>query len=108
MTASSTTDWSPVPPELAASRLARLRAALETLAPERIELEDEDHQHIGHVSAGGLGHYRVRIVASVFAGKSQIERHRLVYRTVGSLLRTDIHALAIEALAPGEPGTTAA
>ena len=94
----------PPDPELAASRLQRLRAALATLEPIALTLEDHSHEHAGHASAGGLGHYRVSITAAVFAGKSQVERYRLVYRAVGPMLRTDVHALIIEANAPGETG----
>lgn len=92
----------PPDPELAASRLQRLRAALATLEPIALTLEDHSHEHAGHASAGGLGHYRVRIVAAAFAGKSQVERHRLIYRAVGPLLQTDVHALIIDACAPEE------
>ncbi len=49
---------------------------------------------------GGQGHFRVRIVAEAFRGRSPVARHRLVYAAVDDLLKTDIHALAIEASAP--------
>jgi BolA protein len=96
----------PLDPELAAARRQRLHAALMTLDPIALELEDHSQEHAGHASAGGLGHYRVRIVAAVFSGKSQVERHRMVFRAVGPLLQTDVHALIIEAVAPEEPGAT--
>lgn len=91
--------------DLAARRIAAIRDALASLAPEQLELEDQSHLHVGHASAGGLGHYRVRIVAAAFAGKSLLERHRLVYRAMGTLLQTDVHALTIEAWAPEETGS---
>lgn len=84
-------------------RLARIRAALETLAPQQLELVDESHRHAGHEGArDGRGHFRVRIVSDRFAGKAPLARHRLVYAAVGDLMNTDIHALAIEARAPDE------
>lgn len=78
----------------------RLRDALE---PELLEIEDESHLHAGHAGArDGRGHFRVTIVASAFESQSRIRRHRIVYEAVGDLMSTDIHALSIQALAPGE------
>ena len=83
-------------------RAARLRARLETrFAPLELEIEDQSHRHAGHAgAAGGLGHYRIRIVAEAFRGLAPLLRHRRVYEAVGDLMQTDIHALSIEALAP--------
>jgi BolA protein len=83
-------------------REARLRAQLVArFAPVSLVIQDESHRHAGHAgAAGGQGHYRVRIVSEAFRGLSAIARHRLVYEAVDDLLKSDIHALAIEALAP--------
>ncbi len=85
-------------------RLARIRSRLESrFAPVALELVDESEQHAGHVGArSGRGHYRVRIVAAAFATLPRIQRHRLVYDALGSVMEQDIHALSIEALAPSE------
>jgi BolA family transcriptional regulator, general stress-responsive regulator len=73
------------------------------LAPSALTLEDESHLHRGHAGAqSGRGHFKVRLVADAFAGKTLIARHRLVYQALGSLMETDIHALSIEALSPDE------
>jgi BolA family transcriptional regulator, general stress-responsive regulator len=78
----------------------RLRAALD---PVRLELSDESDAHVGHPgAAGGAGHYRVLIVTERFTGLDPVARHRLVYAAVGDLIPDEVHALAIEALAPGE------
>ena len=84
------------------NREERLRQKLVArFAPEQLSIEDESHHHAGHAGAeGGHSHYRVRIVAEAFRGLSPVARHRLVYATVDGMLKTDIHALAIEALAP--------
>lgn len=86
------------------SRIERIRAALERdLKPQRLDIEDESHLHAGHAGAAtGRGHFRVRIVAAAFADMKPVLRHRLVYSALGELMQTDIHALAIEARAPGE------
>ncbi|MGQ0619301.1 MAG: BolA family protein [Panacagrimonas sp.] len=81
------------------SREARIRTALATAFPDAvIELIDESHLHAGHAGArSGRGHYRLRIVAEVFAACSPVARHRAVYAALGELMQTDIHALAIDA-----------
>lgn len=70
-------------------------------APVELLIEDESHLHAGHAgAAGGQSHFRVRIVAEAFRGVSPVARHRLVYAALGDLMKSDIHALAIEALPP--------
>jgi BolA protein len=84
------------------SREDRLRRRLEShFAPLLLVIEDESHLHAGHAGAAqGHGHYRVTIVAEAFRGIPPVARHRLVYAAVDDLLKTDIHALAIEASPP--------
>lgn len=84
------------------NRIERLRARLaERFRPLELEVIDESHQHLGHAGAAdGRGHFRVRIVAEAFRGLSPLARHRLVYAAVDELLRTDIHALALDVRPP--------
>ena len=91
-----------IPPPPAASRMQRLRERLESrFAPAQLTVEDESHLHEGHAgAAGGQSHFRIRIVSEAFRGIPAVARHRLVYAAVDDLLKTDIHALAIEALPP--------
>lgn len=86
------------------SRIERMRSELtEALAPVELELIDDSHLHAGHAGArDGKGHYTVRIVASRFAGLRPLQRHQLVYKALAEMMLTDIHALAIVALAPDE------
>ena len=86
------------------TRSELIRASLESaLHPLQIHVEDESHRHVGHEGArDGRGHFRVRIVAAAFAGVPLLKRHQRVYAALGDLMRTDIHALAIEARAPDE------
>lgn len=86
------------------SRLERLRARLqEALAPTQLEIVDETARHAGHAgAASGGGHYILHIVASAFEDKSPVQRHRLVFDAVGDMMHNDIHALSIQAKAPGE------
>lgn len=75
------------------------------LRPTRLDVVNESHLHSGHASSPGTGesHFRLLIVSEAFAGKSRIERHRLVNDVVRDELRDGVHALAIKALAPDEP-----
>lgn len=76
---------------------------LQTLAPESIQLTDESGQHVGHVgAASGASHFRLTLVSPMFAGKSPVARHRMVYAALGNLMQQRVHALAIEALTPQE------
>ena len=89
---------------MTATRLERLKQRLQALEPTRLEVGDDSHHHAGHAGAAdGRGHFSVLVVSKRFAGLRQVQRHRLIYETVGDLMATDIHALSIQALAPGEP-----
>jgi BolA family transcriptional regulator, general stress-responsive regulator len=85
-------------------RVERIRAVLnDELAPDQLEIIDESHLHAGHAGAReGKGHFRVLIVSDRFIGLPLLKRHRLVYTAVDELMVTDIHALSIDARAPGE------
>ena len=77
-----------------------LRAAFE---PQELQVIDESHLHAGHPGArDGRGHFKVRIVADVFHGLPRLARHRRVFRAIGDLMKTDIHALNIEAFSRNE------
>ena len=80
----------------------RLRTAFE---PDLLEVLDDSHRHAEHAGAAdGRGHFTVLVVSKRFAGLNTLRRHRLVYEAVGEMMTTDIHALSIQALAPGETG----
>ncbi|WP_315744578.1 MULTISPECIES: BolA family protein [unclassified Bradyrhizobium] len=76
----------------------------EAFSPESLEVQDESHLHEGHAghAPGGGTHFRVYIVSQAFAGKSRIERHRLINATLAAELAGSVHALALHAKAPGE------
>lgn len=75
---------------------ATLRA---TLAPTMLEVIDESAAHAGHAGANGTGfgtHFRVRIGGPVFAGRTRVAQHRLVYDALQKFTDAGLHALAIE------------
>jgi BolA protein len=83
----------------------RIRSTLmHGLAPQRLDVIDESAKHAGHAGAvpGKTTHVRVQIVAAAFSGKSRIERHRLVNDLLATEIAAGLHALAIEARAPGD------
>ena len=85
---------------------AEIRRRLGALAPLQVELLDESARHAGHAGAapGGNTHWKLTIVSAAFAGKPTLARHRMIYQALGDLMQNPIHALAIDARAPGEPG----
>jgi len=64
----------------------------------------------GHAPVDGQGetHFRVDVVSAAFAGKSRIERHRMVNTLLADELRERVHAMVITARTPEEAGLTEA
>ena len=81
-----------------------LRRLDSSLQPSRLELVDDSEQHRGHggYNPAGESHFSLRIESAAFAGKSRVERQRMVYAALGDLMRERVHALSIRATAPGE------
>ncbi|MDE2578063.1 MAG: BolA family transcriptional regulator [Hyphomicrobiales bacterium] len=80
----------------------------EALAPQSLEVIDESDRHASHhTHPGGAGHqgethFRVRIVSPAFQGMTRLQRHRRINEIVAAELAAGVHALAIDARAPGE------
>lgn len=75
-------------------------------SPERLEVINESHLHAGHqpgFDGEGETHMRIRIVSAAFSGMSRVARHRAINEAVKAELDAGLHALAVEAAAPGEP-----
>jgi stress-induced morphogen len=54
--------------------------------------------------AGDGDHYRARIVSSAFIGVPRVRRHQLVYAALKGKVGGELHALALETLAPDQAG----
>ena len=81
----------------------RMRDLLRPLEPLELQIEDESEHHAGHPGArAGGGHYRLRVVSPRFPGLTRLQRHRLVYDCLISLMPGQIHALAMTLLSPKE------
>ena len=73
-------------------------------APSSLEVRNDSAQHRGHMGDddSGESHFTVLIESTAFAGKSRLERQRMVNRALGDSPGERVHALAIKARAPGE------
>ncbi|MDX2263388.1 MAG: BolA family protein [Hyphomicrobiales bacterium] len=92
-----------------AAMRAKLQAAF---APHALSIENESHKHAHHrevleggpAAQSGETHFRVAIVSEAFAGKSRVDRHRMVYDALDAELKGGVHALAVSAKSPAEAG----
>jgi BolA protein len=77
------------------------RRLTEAFAPSDLKVVDESHLHKGHAGhrPGGESHFRVKIAAAAFQGKSRVAAHRMVYEALADEIAGGVHALAIEAKA---------
>ena len=81
----------------------------DAFTPTRLDIRDVSRLHAGHAGARPEGetHFSVEIVAHAFAGKSRVERQRLVHAVLADELRQRVHALALRTLTPDEDATAA-
>jgi BolA protein len=78
------------------------RRLREKLDPDELTVIDQSESHRGHTGwrSSGETHFHVRVCSHAFEGCSRLDRQRLVFAAVGDLMKSDIHALSIEALFP--------
>src|SRR3989440_12033882 len=89
------------------SVMPHVRSALRrSSAAAALEILDDSARHAGHPGARGGGHFRITLVSAAFRGRSQLERHRLVYAAVAPLMNGAVHALDIIARTPEEGSVT--
>ena len=82
-----------------------IRRKLDTgLQPERLDVVDESDKHKGHAGhrPGGETHFRLVIVATGFAGKTRVERQRMVTSLLKEEMGNPIHALSMQVMTPEE------
>jgi len=84
------------------STIDAMREKLAALEPQRMEIVDDSARHAGHAGAKDGGHYLLTLVSPHFSGCGTMQRHRLIYEALGPMMRGEIHALSIKALAPEE------
>lgn len=87
------------------NRKERIKATIITkFSPVWLSLEDESSHHAGHAGASPQGetHYRLSLESAAFAGMGKVKRHQAIYAALDGEFKTGLHALGIEAFAPGE------
>jgi BolA family transcriptional regulator, general stress-responsive regulator len=94
--------WKPMNSQSYQDRIRQKLTA--AFAPIHLEILDDSARHKGHAGHDPKGetHFKIRIVSTVFAGLSRVDRHRLVYESLATELKERVHALNIEALAADE------
>jgi BolA protein len=78
------------------------QALTDALSPQSLDVIDESHLHKGHAGhrPEGETHFRVKITAESFRGKSRVDIHRTINTILAGELAAGVHALAIQAKAP--------
>jgi BolA protein len=76
----------------------------QAFTPVALEVVNDSHRHAGHAGSPQTGesHFSIKVVSESFAGKSRVERHRMVNQVLADELAGKVHALAISALTPEE------
>tara|TARA_A100001035_G_C27415431_1_gene334851 strand:+ start:176 stop:451 length:276 start_codon:yes stop_codon:yes gene_type:complete len=78
-------------------RIQEVITRLQSLEPTHLDVIDESHLHIGHPGAQtGMSHIRIKIASKQLEGLSKLMQHKKIYHILGSLMKTDLHAVAIE------------
>lgn len=85
------------------SRAERIEKTLKSaLNVDHLELINQSAAHGGHYNGDGESHYSLLVVSSNFAGKSRINRQRLINDLLKEEWQNGLHALAIKAHSPDE------
>lgn len=90
----------------------QIEARLQVLQPTLLTIIDDSASHAGHAGAAAHAartgvdagahadegtHFEITVIASAFAGKPLVARHRMIYELLDELMKTRIHALKIDA-----------
>jgi len=73
------------------------------VTPESIQNNIAQGMTTEHLSVIGDGqHFEAIVVSNEFEGKNRVQRHQLVYGTLGDRMRDEIHALSMKTFTPQE------
>jgi acid stress-induced BolA-like protein IbaG/YrbA len=74
-----------------------------SVTPESIQINIAQGMPTTYLTVVGDGtHFEAVVVSGAFAEKTRVQRHQLVYQTLGDRMRDEIHALSIKAFTPEE------
>ncbi|KAF9429356.1 hypothetical protein BGZ76_001413 [Entomortierella beljakovae] len=78
----------------------------ELLKPTSLEIINDSSKHAHHSAMRGVSstetHFRVNVVSEAFAGKSTMQRHRLIYGALSKDFEAGLHALSLNTKTPEE------
>jgi acid stress-induced BolA-like protein IbaG/YrbA len=73
------------------------------VTPESIRINIAQNMTAEYLTVMGDGqHFEAVVVSDEFLGKSRVQRHQLVYQTLGDRMREEIHALSMKTYTPQE------
>ena len=74
------------------------------MTPENIAklIEDGLPGAEARVASDDNTHFEALVISAEFEGKRPLARHQMVYKTLGTLMGGEIHALSIRAVTPAE------
>lgn len=72
----------------------------QALKPEHLEIINESSMHHGPIDAET--HFKVIVVAEIFAGLSLVKRHQQVYLHTKEAMDEGLHALSLHTFSPQE------
>jgi len=73
------------------------------VTPESIQLNISQGMATEHLSVVGDGHhFEAVVVSEAFSGKNRVQRHQLVYQTLGDRMQSEVHALSMKTYTPQE------
>ena len=67
-----------------------------------LDIIDDSHKHAHHKKDTRGGHFKLLVVSEDFLNKNLLERHRLIYSILDSMMKIDIHALSMKTLTQDE------
>ena len=81
----------------------KIKQTLESsLNLNHFEIKDFTGRHLNHEQHDGGFHLEAIIVSNDFTDKTLIERHKLVYASLGDLMKHEIHAFSMKTLTNDE------
>ena len=84
---------------MSSDRISEVISRLNVLEPTHLEVIDESHLHIGHPGAeSGMSHIRIKISSEILNNLTKIKQHQRIYHELGTMMQTDLHAVAIEVI----------
>jgi len=81
--------------------VSEIQIKIENLISQKInmidfQIIDESHKHVNHKKDTSGGHFKLFIVSDDFENMTLINRHKLIYNCLDSMMKKDIHAISMK------------